>query len=284
MSDSSQQSAATAALSRAPHKSSGSLGPVAQTPSAWEVNDFLRVFCAALLALGAQTARVDRNAVRIAGAFGFAVDLAVFPKHLMLSVTSANGRDRRTSVGSIKAGAPDFQKVAGLNALGWRIVDERLSLEEARQSLDAILSGPRYHPALVRILVACANAAFCRLFEGDATAMGLVFIATLAGFYLRQLLVRWRVDGKIVFFLCAFAASLLAAPGVLFHWGTTPQTALAASVLFLIPGIPLINAMLDIMDGHALMGFARAVQASILIACIALGLALTMALLGVSSL
>ena len=73
MSDSSQQSAATAALSRAPHKSSGSLGPVAQTPSAWEVNDFLRVFCAALLALGAQTARVDRNAVRIAGAFGFAV-------------------------------------------------------------------------------------------------------------------------------------------------------------------------------------------------------------------
>ena len=136
----------------------------------------------------------------------------------------------------------------------------------------------------MRILVACANAAFCRLFEGDATAMGLVFIATLAGFYLRQLLVRWRVDGKIVFFLCAFAASLLAAPGVLFHWGTTPQTALAASVLFLIPGIPLINAMLDIMDGHALMGFARAVQASILIACIALGLALTMALLGVSSL
>lgn len=150
------------------------------------------------------------------------------------------------------------QKVAGLNALGWRIVDERLSLEEARQSLDAILSGPRYHPALVLHSGGLRHAAFCRLFEGDATAMGLVFIATLAGFYLRQLLVRWRVDGKIVFFLCAFAASLLAAPGVLFHWGTTPQTALAASVLFLIPGIPLINAMLDIMDGHALMGFARA--------------------------
>ena len=92
------------------------------------------------------------------------------------------------------------------------------------------------------------------------------------------------MDGKIVFFCCAFGASLLAAPGVLFHWGSTPQTGLAASVLFLIPGIPLINAMLDIMDGHVLMGFSRAVQASILIVCIALGLALTMALLGVSSL
>ncbi len=284
MPESFPQSAAKAALSHVPHCSSGGRPATGQTPGAGEVNDFLRTFCAALLCMGAQTARVDRNAVRIAGAFGFAVDLAVFPKHLMLSVTSADGRDRRTSVGSIKAGAPDFRKVAGLNALGWSIVDERLSLEEARRRLNAILSGPRYHPACVRLMVACANAAFCRLFEGDATAMALVFAATLAGFYLRQLLLRWRVDGKIVFFCCAFGASLLAAPGVLFHWGATPQTGLAASVLFLIPGIPLINAMLDIMDGHVLMGFSRAVQAGILIVCIALGLALTMALLGVSSL
>ena len=101
MSDSSQQSAATAALSRAPHKSSGSLGPVAQTPAHGRSTTSARLL-RGLLALGAQTARVDRNAVRIAGAFGFAVDLAVFPKHLMLSVTSADGRDRRTSVGSIK--------------------------------------------------------------------------------------------------------------------------------------------------------------------------------------
>ena len=285
MSESSQQSAAKTALSHTPHCSSGGRPVTNQAPGTGAVNDFLRTFCAALLGLGAQTARVDRNAARIAGAFGFAVDLAVFPKHLMLSVTSADGRERRTSVGSIRAGAPDFQKVAGLNALGWSIVDERLSLEEARRRLNAILSGQSYyHPACVRLMVACANAAFCRLFEGDATSMVLVFAATLAGFYLRQFLARWRVDSKIVFFCCAFGASLLAAPGVLFHWGSTPQTGLAASVLFLIPGIPLINAMLDIMDGHVLMGFSRAVQASILIVCIALGLALTMTLLGMSSL
>lgn len=281
-----QQSATQAAFSHASSRSSDGQ-PATQTdqaPGVAEVNDFLRLFCAALLSLGAQTARVDRNAARIAGAFGCAVDLAVFPKHLMLSVTSLDGRERRTSVGSIDAGVPDFRKVAGLNALGWSIVDECLSLEEARRRFHAILCGQSYHPACVRLMAACANAAFCRLFEGDATAMALVFAATLGAFYLRQLLVRWRVDGKIVFFCCAFSASMLAAPGVLFHWGSTPQTALATSVLFLIPGIPLINAMLDIMDGHVLMGFSRMVQTSILIVCIALGLALTMALLGVNAL
>ena len=39
--------------------------------------------------------------------------------------------------------------------------------------------------------------------------------------------------------------------------------------------------MHDILDGHALMGIARAVQASVLIVCIAIGLSLTMMLLGV---
>lgn len=256
----------------------------ARISGALEVNDFLRSFCAALLAVGSQTARVDRNAARIAKAFGFEVDLAVFPKHLMISVSSQDGQDRRTSVGSIKSGAPDFQKVAELNALGWRIVDKGLNLEQAWECFKAIMSGPRVDPAKLRLMVACANAAFCRLFGGDVAAMALVFAATLAGFFLRQLLARWGVDAKIIFFLCAFAASLLASPGVIFHWGATPETALASSVLFLIPGIPLINAMLDIGDGHVLMGFARAVHASILIICIALGLALTMMILGVNTL
>ena len=52
----------------------------------------------------------------------------------------------------------------------------------------------------------------------------------------------------------------------------------------LIPGIPLINAMLDILDGHVLMGVSRLIQASTLIICIALGLATTMLLMGVDSL
>lgn len=260
------------------------LDGVSGEPGALEVNDFLRAFSAALLAVGSQTARVDRNAARIARAFGYAVDLAIFPKHLMISVSSMDGKDRRTSVGSIKSGAPDFQKLADLNALGWRIVDERLSIAQAWECFNAILNGPRVHPARLRFLVACANAAFCRLFGGDAAAMGLVFGATLIGFFLRQLLVRWGVDGKITFFLCAFAASLLASPGVIFRWGATPETALASSVLFLIPGIPLINAMLDIGDGHVLMGFARAMVASMLIICIALGLALTLMILGVNTL
>ena len=242
---------------------------------------FLRSFCTTLLACGTQTSRVDRNAQRIAASYGFSVDIAMFSRHVMITVSESPSGGSKTAVCTIPPGGPNFSRVAALNALGWRIVDERLSLREAWRDFESIMALPSVSPLRLRLLVACANAAFCRLFEGDAVAMAFVFLATFAGFLVRQKLTAFGLDHKVIFIVSAFAASLIAAPAVVWQLGSTPQTALGVSVLFLIPGIPLINAMHDMLDGHILMGIARAVQAGVLIACIAVGLSLTMLLLGV---
>lgn len=84
----------------------------------------------------------------------------------------------------------------------------------------------------------------------------------------------------LIFIVCSFVASLVAALGVYSDWGTTQDVALGTSVLFLIPGVPLINSILDILEGHVLIGFSRAINAAILIICIALGLSMTLLILG----
>lgn len=245
-------------------------------PDVRRVSEFLQTFCVVMLAGGAQTLRVERNARRIGMAYGMAVELAMFSRHIMLTVRA--GGESCTAVRSLPAGGPNFTRVQALNALGWRMVNEHLPLEEAWQEMEHILALPSVPPVRLCLLVACANAAFCRLFEGDAVAMLLVFVATLIGFSVRQLLGRVGMNPKIVYLCAAFCASLTASCGVVWGLGTTPQTALGVSVLFLIPGIPLINAVQDILDGHVLMGIVRAVQAGMLIAAIALGLSLTMLL------
>lgn len=245
-------------------------------PDVRRVSEFLQTFCVVMLAGGAQTLRVERNARRIGMAYGMAVELAMFSRHIMLTVRA--GGESCTAVRSLPAGGPNFTRVQALNALGWRMVNEHLPLEEAWQEMEHILALPSVPPVRLCLLVACANAAFCRLFEGDAVAMLLVFVATLIGFSVRQLLGRVGMNPKIVYLCAAFCASLTASCGVVWELGTTPQTALGVSVLFLIPGIPLINAVQDILDGHVLMGIVRAVQAGMLIAAIALGLSLTMLL------
>ena len=54
------------------------------------------------------------------------------------------------------------------------------------------------------------------------------------------------------------------------------EVALATSPLFLVPGVPLINGVIDIVEGHVLIGVSRLVNAMLLIVCIAVGLSATL--------
>ena len=256
------------------------------TPSIQELMEFIRPYAATLLAAGGQTSRVDRTTARIARAYGYRVELIIFTRRFTLSIVRNSGAavERRTAVCSCLPDSPNFQRVVALNALSWSIANEHLPFYKARQEFAAICALPGIAPQLLPPAVAVANAAFCGLFQGDLAAMGIVGGATLVTFSLRQKLLGIGLDLKLVTFACALLSSLIASLGVLLHWGDTPQIALASSVLFLIPGMALINSTLDVLDGHILMGFARLVHASILIVCIALGLSTTMLLLGVDAL
>ena len=84
--------------------------------------------------------------------------------------------------------------------------------------------------------------------------------------------------------MASFTASMAAACAVLFQIGSTPQIALATSVLFLVPGVQMINSIMDLMHGHILMGISRGIHSIMMIACIAIGLSATMLIVGVNSL
>ena len=43
-----------------------------------------------------------------------------------------------------------------------------------------------------------------------------------------------------------------------------------------MPGVPLINGVIDIVEGHILIGFSRLINALLLIVCIAVGLSATL--------
>ena len=106
--------------------------------------------------------------------------------------------------------------------------------------------------------------------------MTIVFSATITGMFLKQQMQRKHFNHYIIFIVCAFIASLCASTAYLFD--TTSEIALATSVLYLVPGVPLINGVIDIVEGYTLTGFARLVNALMLVLCIAIGLSLTLVL------
>ena len=248
-----------------------------------ELSVFLLDFSTALLAVGSQPSRVVRGAQRIGASFGHEVDLVVMAKHVIMTVIALDDPSaRRTSVRIVRPAPFNFDRILKLNVLSWNAHDVHLPLDELRRRFTTVMAEPRLDDRLVLGMVALANASFCRLFGGDFAAVALVGLATLAAFYLRQRMMRAHLDHRVVFMVTAFTASMITALAVPHVPTTTPQIALGTSVLFLIPGVPLINAINDIVEGFVLLGFVRAVNASILIICIALGLAATLMLTGAS--
>ena len=125
------------------------------------------------------------------------------------------------------------------------------------------------------LLASLANACFCRLFDGNLTSMCIVFVATLVGFFIRQELTRRKLNHLAVFVICAFVSTMVGVTDYLYFHGGTEDITLGTSMLYLVPGVPLINGVMDIVDGHALDGIARLTNACLLIICIAVGLSAT---------
>ena len=254
-------------------------------PNIQEIADLLTDVAAELMTTGAHTMRIIQNISRMAETFGYSIEISVFQLSIMMTISDkSDAMNRLTLIKKTRPLALNYSIVSDLSALSWDTFDKNLTYDEIRRRYHDIVSQKRMSRWLVLLLVGCANASFCALFKGDLFAIGLVFIATLAGFFTRQEMIKKQINHLIVFTTSAFVASLLAGLGYVFQLGTTPEIALASSVLFLIPGVPLINSILDIIEGHILTGIARLVNASSLIVCIAIGLFASMLILGLEKL
>lgn len=156
--------------------------------------------------------------------------------------------------------------------MSWEVADNGWNIEKAEDCLRNI---SRIRPAgklWVLFAASCANGAFCRLFGGDMTAVLVVFVATFCGYFIKQLMLSRGFDTRIVFIICALVSSVLACADSLFSIGSTPHVAVATSVLYLVPGIPLLNSFSDMIDRHYICFFSRMTDALILICCLSIGL------------
>jgi uncharacterized membrane protein YjjP (DUF1212 family) len=238
---------------------------------------FIADYATCLLGSGVHTSRVIRNSKRIGESYGVDIKMTTFHKTIVLTVSDEKSADVFTTVIDIPALPVSFEFNSELSSLSWEAYDKHLPLDELREKYSRIIAKPKMNPYLVLLMVGLANASFCKLFAGDRIAIGIVFLATLAGFYTRQQMQYRHVNHFIVFTVSAFISSLCASASLLFD--STSETAIATSVLYLIPGVPLINGVIDIVEGHTLTGFSRLIQAFLLIICIAVGLSSSLLLI-----
>lgn len=251
-------------------------------PSAGEVGRFLAQYASWLMGCGATCIRIEKNVDRIARSYDKRVEISIMPRHIQLSVFSADNDCECLTVNtSVKSIPINFSINARLSELSWKIADKKLPLTQAKRLFNKIIPGTPQDIRTTLLLVGCANASFCRLFGGDFVAMGVVGIATVAGYWLKTFLLSRHVDVRVVFMLCAFVSAVLGCTDILFSLGSTPTIALSTSVLYLIPGIPFINSFSDMLYRHYVCALSRFSDALVLTCCLSAGLCLGMLVMNV---
>ncbi len=236
---------------------------------------FISEYAGVLMGSGVHTSRVVRNTKRLSTALDIEVTLSMFPRTIILEIADKESKKYINKVIEIPTLPISFEYNADLSKLSWEAVDNTLSLQEIKERFSTIVEKPRLNRWLLLLLVGAANASFCRLFGGDWTSMFVVFVATIIGFFIRVKLFARGINHYIVFILSAFTASFIASSALLLKSGTA-DVALSTSVLYLIPGVPLINSVIDILEGYTLTGVARLINTGLLITCTAIGLSLTL--------
>lgn len=245
--------------------------PYNTTPCVKDSCIFLADYAAWLCGCGATCIRIEKNVCRIARAFGIDVAMDIMPSHITLTGNDGNG-GTFTLVRHVSHAAISFDMNTQLSKLSWDIADGKCGYREALSRFDAIKHIPPANKWMVLVLASLANASFCRLFGGDFVSMIVVFISTVCGYRIKQMMLDEKIDVRFVFICSSFFSAVLGAGCHLFGWGSTPEIALGSSVLYLVPGIPYINAVSDMLDGHYVCAFSRLINGVVLTSCLSLGL------------
>ena len=245
-----------------------------------DIAAFLADYASLLSGCGATCIRTEKNTRRLAAAFGVEADLCIMPTNVYISVWDKDTANSHTALRKISERGINFNLNAKLSRLSWEVSDNHIDLETASKRFAKISETKPTGKWEILVLTSLANASFCHLFGGDPMAMLIVFISTLAGYRLKQIMLEDKRDVRLTFVCSSFFSAALSAGGQIFNIGTTPEIAVSTSVLYLIPGVPYINAVSDMLYRHYLCAFSRFMDAAILTVCLSVGLCAGLFMLG----
>jgi len=225
---------------------------------------------------GANTERIRKTIQRISASFEYKAELVINHRSVLLSLENSNDGQIYTSLKRTGHHGANFRILSGISRMSWNIADEQLTVDQIHHEIDRLEALPHFPRIVVLLLVSLAGASFCRLAGGVIPDMLFAFTATFVGLFVRQEAVKHSFNTYLCVFVASFAASLVAGLGYKLGIADPGNHGFVTSVLFLIPGVPLINSFSDLIDGNIQTGIIRGINSLIISFAIALGLLASM--------
>ncbi|OCT14538.1 hypothetical protein A8709_27030 [Paenibacillus pectinilyticus] len=225
-----------------------------------------------MLENGGETYRVEDTMSRVAEAFGIPESHSfVTPTGIIFSL---DGPEQTTKLIRISSRSTDLRKVTVVNAISRRISQGELTPSEALQLLEQIQADKRRYPTWFQTLVAAiASGCFLIMFQGKWSDFIPAFLAGGAGtisltYFHRLVPIKFFAE-----FLASLIIGFMAYLTVKIGLGHNLDTIIIGSVMPLVPGLLITNAVRDLMAGHFVSGVSKGAEAFLTAFAIGAGIA-----------
>ncbi len=240
-----------------------------------------------LMESGADTPRIMRNMKRTAAFLCLRErDLQIYVNLNLLMVNYAEGEESYTKFKRCNRHGINMTVISYVSKLSWRAIREDYTCEQYAEALDEIENRrPNYTPWQVAVGGGFACGGFCIQFGCDWPAFVYASLSAILGFRLRQYLNSKGSNQYVNIAIASFLSTILAwVMGVcnVLH-SSTPWHPLMACALFIVPGVPLINFVNDMLTGYTQIGLTRAINTLLMVLAMAFGIAFAIDVTGLDN-
>lgn len=234
-----------------------------------------------LVESAADTNRVVRNMNRVAAYLGLPEEkLHIDVSYTMLVANLSDGSHSYSKFQKCEKHGINMTAISEISKLSWKAIEQDYSLDRYEEELEKIKSNKRnYLPYLVAVGAGFACGGFCKLFGCDWIAFLFASICAFIGFRVRARCMEFGINHYMSITIAAFLATCLAYATSFSGFSSTPYHPLLACALFIVPGVPLINFVDDMIDNYIQVGIIRAVNTVLMLCAMAFGIVIAMRLL-----
>ena len=236
-----------------------------------------------LMENGADTDRTIRDMIRTAAYMGIPKD--EIHLHVMYTTLMLNVNDEAHSYTEFRKctrHGVNMTTLSAVSKLSWRALREGYTLSAFSLALEEIAARARaYSFPLMALGAGAACGGFCKLFGGSWLDFLLTAVCAVFGFYVRRACTRYGFNPYAVIAITSFAATYLAYC-TQFITGSVNWYPMIACTLFLVPGVPLINAVDDFLNSFIVSGMTRALHTLLVTGSMTFGIVIAVRLGGVA--
>ncbi len=251
-----------------------------------------------LMESNADSARIFRNMQRAEAYLGLPEEnVHIYLNYNIIMVNLSDSEHSFSKYQRCKKHCVEYSIISKVSKMLWTAISEDWSLDKYEEELNSLANIKKnYTHWQIAAAAGFACGGFCIQFGCDWTAFFYASLAAMLGFRLKMFLGEKKMNAYVGIGISAFVATLLAwlstfislTPAISsvvpsFMVTSTPWHPLMACMLFIVPGVPLINFVSDMLSDYVQVGLTRAMTTLLTVLAMAFGIALAIQVCGIDN-